>query len=334
MRHESLWQENTAEQSGLVVRMLTQSAVNLALVHNSVPLVGGLRVTNASGQPAGDTTATVRLFGNGEDLASAWTRTYDGELLDGTDAYWDDFTDFVPAVPYLRALNEAHPATIAATVSRMWAADVHLTMPIQVLAFNEWFNAPIFYASLAAFVQPNTSAVRSVLSDAAELLRTNTADSSLEGYQNGPERAALIAAATYASLRSRGIRYINPPAYPFRSRPLARHGPEAARTSPDTAQRIEPVLSALNSVNRWYEGLLLSMFKAGEFSWCCTDCSHMPTPTPRRDRSRLPRARALSVVEVRAIGPVSSTRRTRNRSRDSSVRFKCAAGLGPSRRAG
>ncbi|MGZ9884001.1 DUF3320 domain-containing protein [Rhodococcus ruber] len=212
MRHESLWQENTAEQSGLVVQMLTQPAVNLALVHNSVPLVGGLRVTNASSQPAVDTTVTVRLFGNGEELAPTWTRTYDGELLDGTDAYWDDFTDFVPAVPYLRALNEAHPATIAVTVSRMWAADVHLTMPIQVLAYNEWFNAPIFYDSLAAFVQPNTSAVRSVLSDAAELLRTNTGDSSLEGYQNGPERAALIAAAIYASLRSRGIRYINPPA--------------------------------------------------------------------------------------------------------------------------
>lgn len=67
MRHESLWQENTAEQSGPIVRMLTQPAVNQALVHNSVPLAGRLRVTNASGQPAVDTTVTVRLFGNGEE---------------------------------------------------------------------------------------------------------------------------------------------------------------------------------------------------------------------------------------------------------------------------
>ncbi|WKK12697.1 hypothetical protein QYN14_03560 [Rhodococcus ruber] len=77
------------------------------------------------------------MFGNGEELAPAWTRTYDGELHDGTDAYWDDFADFAPAVPYLRALNEAHPATIAVTVSRMWAPDLHLTIPIQVLAHNE-----------------------------------------------------------------------------------------------------------------------------------------------------------------------------------------------------
>lgn len=334
MRHESLWQENTAEQSGLVVPMLTQLTVNLALVHNSVSLVGGRRVTNASNQPAVDTTVTVRLFGNGEELAPAWTRTYDSELLDGTDAYRDDFTDFVPAVPYLRALNEAHPEMIEVTVSRMWVADVHLTMPIQALAFNEWFNAPIFYDSLAAFVQPNTSAARSVLSDAAKLLRTNTGDSSLEGYQNGPERAALIAGAICASLRAGGIRYINPAVYPVRSHPLARLSPEAARTSPDTTQRIDSILPALNSVNRWYEGLLPSMLKAGKFRWCYTDCSHLSTPTPRPDRSRLRRARALSVVEVRAIGPASSTKRTKNRSRDSSVRFKCVAGRKPRRRAG
>ncbi|WP_418345542.1 hypothetical protein [Rhodococcus pyridinivorans] len=212
MRHESLWRNKTVEQSGLVVQLLAQPAVNLALVHNSVPLVSSLRVTNWSGRPAVDATVTVRLFGNGEELAPTWTRTYEGELPDGGDAYWDDFSDLVPAISYLRALNESHPATISVTVSTMWAADVSLTMPIQVLAHNEWFNAPICYDSLTAFVQPNTSAVQSVLSDAAELLRTNTGSSSLEGYQNGPERAALIATAIYESLRSRGIRYIDPPA--------------------------------------------------------------------------------------------------------------------------
>ncbi|MFF0242222.1 DUF4011 domain-containing protein [Rhodococcus pyridinivorans] len=212
MRHDSLWQEKTDEQSGLRVRILFQPAVNLALVHNSVPMISELRVTNASGRPAVDTTVTVRMLGNGEELAPVWTRTHDGDLLDGAETYWDDFTGFVPAIPYLRALNEAHPATIAVTVSTMWAPDLHLTIPIRVLAHNEWFNAPIFYDSLAAFVQPNTSAVQSVHGDAAELLRANTGSSSLEGYQNGPERAALIAAAIYESLRARGIRYIDPPA--------------------------------------------------------------------------------------------------------------------------
>ncbi|WP_443209965.1 hypothetical protein, partial [Rhodococcus rhodochrous] len=78
-------------------------------------MVSSLRVTNSSGRPAVDATVTVRLFGNGEELAPTWTRTYEGELPDGGDAYWDDFSDLVPAISYLRALNESHPATISVT---------------------------------------------------------------------------------------------------------------------------------------------------------------------------------------------------------------------------
>ncbi|MGW0178965.1 hypothetical protein [Nocardia sp. NPDC003345] len=126
--------------------------------------------------------------------------------------FWDDFSAFAPPTPYLSELNESHPATLSVTVSRLWGPDVHLTVPIKVLAHNEWFNAPIFYDSLAAFVQPNTNAVHSVLDDAAELLRSQTGNPSLSGYQEGPERAALIAAAIYEVLRTRQIRYINPPA--------------------------------------------------------------------------------------------------------------------------
>ncbi|PPJ31723.1 DNA/RNA helicase [Nocardia nova] len=212
MAHTALWEDTTAVESGLTVQVLTQPAINLALVHNGVPLISGLRVTNNSGSSVVDMTVTVRLHGDGAELTPAWQRTYDGDLSDGADVFWDDFGAFAPQTSYLRELNESHPATLSVTVTRMWGPDVHLTTPIRVLAHNEWFNAPIFYDSLAAFVQPNTKSVRSVLNDAAELLRTNTGDSSISGYQAGPERAALIAAAIYEVLRARRIRYINPPA--------------------------------------------------------------------------------------------------------------------------
>lgn len=212
MTQVPLWQVHSEEESGITVELLTQPAINLALVHNRVPLITELRITNSTGGPATDLTVTVQLHGNGEELAPAWTSTHDGELGDGKQVHWEDFAALVPPVPYLRQLNESHPATISVTVSRLWGPDVLLTAPVQVLAHNEWFNAPIFYESLAAFVQPNTASVQSVLSESAELLRTNTGDSSVSGYQDGPERAALIAAAVYQSLRSRRIRYINPPA--------------------------------------------------------------------------------------------------------------------------
>jgi hypothetical protein len=85
-------------------------------------------------------------------------------------------------------------------------------IPIQILAHNEWFNAPIFYDSLAAFVQPNTRAVRKVLDEASDLLQRQMSSASLDAYQQGPERAALIAAAVYEALRTHEIRYISPPA--------------------------------------------------------------------------------------------------------------------------
>ncbi|MGY4102499.1 DUF4011 domain-containing protein [Nocardia sp. R16R-3T] len=210
--HTQLWEDSTAADSGFTVQVLTQPAINLALVHNNVPLIAGVRVTNTTGSAAVDVTVTVRLHGNGAELAPAWTRTHDGELADGADVFWDDFPGFAPQTSYLRGLDESHPASVSVTVSRIWGQDVHLTLPIKVLAHNEWFNAPIFYDSLAAFVQPNTRSVQSVLNGAAELLRSSTGDSSISGYQAGEERAAFIAAAIYETLRAKRIRYITPPA--------------------------------------------------------------------------------------------------------------------------
>jgi hypothetical protein len=54
--------------------------------------------------------------------------------------------------------------------------------------------------------------VSTVLDTAAEILREHTGDASLTGYQQGPERASLTAAAIYEALRKREIRYVVPPA--------------------------------------------------------------------------------------------------------------------------
>ena len=81
-----------------------------------------------------------------------------------------------------------------------------------MLAHNEWFNSPALYDSLAAFVQPNTEAVKAVLRAAAQILLDRTGSGSLEGYQAGPERAARIAGAVYEALRQQAIHYQGLPA--------------------------------------------------------------------------------------------------------------------------
>ncbi|WP_210492100.1 DUF4011 domain-containing protein [Patulibacter sp. SYSU D01012] len=212
MDHEPLWARHHVVRDGLEVEVFTQPAVNLALVHNRVPLVQSVQVRNAGEVPQVDVTVTVSLHGQGADLSEPWTRTFDGELAPGREVSWSDLPTVHPAHEHLAGLNESHPATLRVVASRTWGDDAELAIPIDVLAANEWFNAPIFFSSLAAFVQPNTRAVGTILDAAAELLRKETGDSSLGGYQKGPERAAQIAAAIYAALHARRIRYIDPPA--------------------------------------------------------------------------------------------------------------------------
>ena len=209
---EPLQRTHIVEESGLRVVLHAHPAVNLALVHNGVPLITALEVENTSDSDLIDVTVTVHLHGAGGELAPAWSRTHDGRLEPGRAQAWHDLSSVVPATDQLQGLNESYRATITVTVSSLWRDTVQLTVPIKVLAHNEWFNAPIFYDSLAAFVQPNTRAVSTVLDAASRILQESTGDSSLGGYQGGPERAAMIAAAVYEALHGANIRYIDPPA--------------------------------------------------------------------------------------------------------------------------
>ncbi|OZF48319.1 DNA/RNA helicase [Rhodococcus sp. 14-2470-1b] len=197
---------------GLSIEVHAHPAVNLALVHNGVPLITSVEVVNLSDAEVVDVKVSVQLFGAGEQLSPERVDVHDGVLRVGENVVWSNYSSIVPPIPHLRELNESHPATIAVTVSRLWGEDIHLNAPIRVLAHNEWFNAPVFFDSLAAFVQPNTRAVNSVLDAASDFLGSATGDPSLGGYQKGPERAAQIAAGIYESLRHQQIRYIDPPA--------------------------------------------------------------------------------------------------------------------------
>jgi len=200
------------EVDDIHVEAVVQAAVNLALIHNEVPLVQAVTITNNSARPLADMTLTLNLDGRGITLAEPWSTTSSEPISLGEHLRWDTFAGFKASYEHLANLDESHPATLTVSVSRTWGADIRLTVPVQVLAHNEWLNSPVFYESLAAFVQPNTRAVSAVLDTAAEILRAHTNDAGLTGYQQGPERASLTAAAIYEALRTRGIRYVVPPA--------------------------------------------------------------------------------------------------------------------------
>ena len=212
MSDNDIWPAHVVERHGLRIDLYAQPAVNLALVHNRVPLVTEIAVTNVSDVPVSGLHLSVRLHGSDGELAPEWTRSLTEDLQPGSTHTWNDLGDVVPAVEHLKLLNESYPGAIVVSAEQRFKDDVVSRIPIQVLAHNEWFNAPVFYDSLAAFVQPNTRAVRKILEEASDILHNQTSSGSLDAYQRGPERAALIAAAVYEALRARGIQYISPPA--------------------------------------------------------------------------------------------------------------------------
>ncbi|NJC72603.1 DUF4011 domain-containing protein [Planosporangium thailandense] len=202
----------TEDDGELRVELHVQPAINYALVHNRVPVVRHLSVTNRTGQPVTDLRITLELLGPDGPLAPQWTRFVSAPVPPGSTVGWEDFTEFVPDHGRLRDTDEAFPVDYRLTVVRPGQPDTRLVAPSSVLAHNEWFNSPALYDSLAAFVQPNTPAVDATLRATARILLDRTGSGSLQGYQAGPERAAHIAGAVYEALRQLGIHYQHVPA--------------------------------------------------------------------------------------------------------------------------
>ncbi|WCN79211.1 DUF4011 domain-containing protein [Micromonospora sp. LH3U1] len=208
---DSVFAQCTADDEQLEVGLIVQPAINAALVHNRVPLVRHLTLVNRGAVPLTDVTLTLELRGPDGALTEPWTRTLAAPLRPGASTSWDDFRDFTPDRVLLYRTDEAFPVDYTLRVQAQEEA-LRLVAPSRVLAHNEWFNSPALYDSLAAFVQPNTRAVEAVLRAAAQILLARTGSGSLQGYQEGSERAALIAGAVYEALRQLEITYQTLPA--------------------------------------------------------------------------------------------------------------------------
>ncbi|UQE73750.1 DUF3320 domain-containing protein [Gordonia sp. PP30] len=199
------------EAPGITLSVTAHPIVNLALVHNGVPVIQQIAVTNTGGEPLSGLRVVAHIDGLLGDDTPEWSAVLPA-VPPGATLGHELIRELVPARAHLDSLREAYDATLRVSVQHDDAEVLQIAAPLTVLAASEWFAAPFCFESLASFVEPNSPAVTAVLSDAAAILAAQTGDSSLQGYQSGPKRAGLIAAAIYAALAARDIRYINPPA--------------------------------------------------------------------------------------------------------------------------
>ena len=86
---------------------------------------------------------------------------------------------------------------------------------VNILAGNQWKASPLQLGleMLAAYVQPNSTAVAALMTEVSDRLRALTGNSAIDGYQSeNPERADAIAQAVFEAMQARDIRYAEPPA--------------------------------------------------------------------------------------------------------------------------
>lgn len=192
------------------LHIVYRTAINFALVHNGVGPLAGVGVLNEDPEHSvkiSSITASLDSLG----MERCWSAPagldlppLEHQVYGASETSWP--------LPMDRFLNIDESSTDLLRLEIVVNGQTHAhELPVRCLAHDEW-NASTVPELLAAFVQPRSRAVQTVLDSASDILERTTGDSSLAGYQKGPERVRLTTEAIYDALRLQQIRYSEPPA--------------------------------------------------------------------------------------------------------------------------
>lgn len=182
--------------------------INFALQQNDVPVVKGIRIEN----PTANVLTEVRLEIRSEPgYAQIWTRQIESIHQDAEYCIRD--VDILLSPEFLASLSEMMRGVLHVSLTQSEQVLASQSIPVELLAYDQWSGLQSLPEILAAFVLPNHPGVESILLRASELLRLNTGDGSLSGYQTrSRERVLRTVEAIYHALTEQDIRYVSPPA--------------------------------------------------------------------------------------------------------------------------
>ena len=184
------------------------SVVAYATAHNDVPVVRGIQIGNDGADSVGPIVIT---FACNPPFARGTKRQIE-RLGPGESRTLSDI-DLAPDHAYLKALNEAEPATL--TVEARVGDQVMATAErrVEVLAYEQWAGTRTLVELLAAFVMPNSPAVDQILGRTAGVLRNNDAALVLDGYKTkSRDNVWKQVSAIYSVISTEAIEYALPPA--------------------------------------------------------------------------------------------------------------------------
>lgn len=181
--------------------------VNFATAQNAVPILRSICVENPSDKPLTNVTVTMHPH-PAFCREKTWTidRVPVGDIVAVADR------DLSFDLPRLAGLNEAEHGELLFTLDVGTGETLQQSLPVELLARDEWGGLADMSQILAAFVSPNDPAIPKILRAASRLLAGGGHKDSMEGYQSGdPRRVYMIAAAIWSALTGMGLTYANPP---------------------------------------------------------------------------------------------------------------------------
>ncbi|MFZ5530529.1 MAG: DUF3320 domain-containing protein [Pseudomonadota bacterium] len=183
-------------------------AITYAGVQNSIPVIQEIRVESTEEVPVSNLTIRVSMT---PSLLLRDLVLHVARLDPGVPVVFRD-PDMLLRHDHLASLQEAQRGVVLAEVLSGEEVLATTSAEIEVLAYDEWAGLRQLPELLAAFAQPNSKAVASILRRASELLHAQHGES-LSGYQAADRQAvARQIAALYAAIAEQKIHYSNPPA--------------------------------------------------------------------------------------------------------------------------
>jgi len=182
--------------------------INLAFQQNSIAIITEIEIRNRSNKNFHD--LELILSGTPKFLIE---RTWHIDQLDaGSDVIIDDIRVELNS-EFLRGIHESLRGEMIFTLRAGPEKLDTKTEPVELLSKDEWVGTGILPEILAAFIQPNDTAVQTILRDTSKILESGGQLASIEGYQSkSPRRVATIVSALWSAVCKLDLSYANPPA--------------------------------------------------------------------------------------------------------------------------
>lgn len=196
------------EQAMSCVHLQTDIArrITFASAQNAVPIIRAIRIRNTTEAPLSKLCLTLKAQPR-FCREKSWTVDRIGP--EGEVSLSD--RDLTLDLTFLAGLNEAEHGQLTLVLD---GDGVHeeQTLPVELLARDQWGGLSEMAQILAAFVSPNEATTAKVLKEASRILECGGHQASLEGYQSGdPARTYMIVAAIWSAVTGMGLSYAEPP---------------------------------------------------------------------------------------------------------------------------